>query len=190
MTLDPQVGNLANWRREVHARRIKFDDQAKHIYVQELAKHGLRRAAALAANVDPNTVLTHLKTDPDFYDAVEAALSTRQRSVVETLETEALLGHEEVIITGEGENKRIVKRKVVESNLRLAMLKKYDPEGYNQKTEEANAGNGGGGGVILLPRRLTMEEWFALYAPKEEPENVEPALTAGAQQLQEKDDEL
>lgn len=154
--------DMANWRTELKARRVKFDDVQKRIYLDELAKHGLKGRAAHAANVSFQTVQNHRKNDMDFAEAEEKALQERAETVREQIEREALEGFERKHYK-DGELVR--EERVYETPIRMAMLKRYDPE-YRDKVE---LGGGVGGGVLIVPIRLTPDQWMELYSPKEPP---------------------
>lgn len=160
------------WREKVVASRVKFDEELKKEYLGHLEATGHKGISATRVGVHPNTVLGHIKNDPDFADAVAMAIERRRDAVVTRLEEEALEGHEETTERGEGDSKTVTVRKVLESNIRLAMLRKYDPEGYNPKSE-LDLNVRGGGGVLVVPMALTKDQWIALYQPKDEPPREE-----------------
>lgn len=64
---------MANWRRQVQIRRVKFDDDQKEIYLTQLAIHGLKGRSAQAAGVSEQTIRNHVEDDPEFAEAYEAA---------------------------------------------------------------------------------------------------------------------
>ena len=164
--------DMSTWRREMQAKRIKFDDEQKKLYCMFLSETGLKGVAAFKAGVALSTVQAHLKNDPDFTQAVDEAWAARTEQVMVPLEREALEGHIEKTVHGEGEDRVERTRKVLETQLRLAMMKKYDREGYGNVVEEVVTG--GIGGAIMVPARfLTEEEWEAAYSPKEAPPPIE-----------------
>lgn len=61
--------NHKSWRRQLQASRIKFDDEAKRIYLTQLAEHGRKGDAGRAAGVSLSTVHQHRKNDPEFAEA-------------------------------------------------------------------------------------------------------------------------
>lgn len=164
---EPNV-DQSTWRQKMQARRIKFDDDQKRLFCEFLKESGVKGVAAMRAGVSLDTVNAHLKNDPDFADAYDAAWNERAEMFVPTIERQALEGHLEKTVHGEGEDRVERTRRVFETPLRVLSLKKYDADGYRTDGKQEVVGRGGG--AIMVPVDcLTMEEWEALYSPKEAP---------------------
>lgn len=71
----PKV-DQTNWRKRLQQSRIKFDDEQKETFLDELSRHGLKGRAAKAAGVSLQTINNHLEIDPEFEEAHETALSS------------------------------------------------------------------------------------------------------------------
>jgi hypothetical protein len=161
----PPLADVADWRKQARARRHDlFNDEKKLTYLREFRRTGIVHTAALAAGTTAGTVNKHQKLDAEFALAIEDVIAQRREAIVPIIEREFLEGHLEVIERGEGDKKTTITRKLVETAGRIAMLKKYD-EGYRDRLQLETTQTGGG--VIVIPMRLTEEEWDALYAPKE-----------------------
>lgn len=72
-----------NWRKKLQNNRLKFDDDAKAIYLREVSKHGLKVRAAAIAGVTIRTVNLHKRADEDFEEAAEEALGTYNDTISE-----------------------------------------------------------------------------------------------------------
>lgn len=160
--------DMTDWRRQMQARRIKFDDEQKALYCLYLKETGVKGVAAFRAGVALATVQAHLKNDPDFAEAADMAWNERAELFVPTIEKQALEGHLEKTIHGEGENRVERTRRVFETPLRIGALKKYDADGYAPAV--AVPVSTGASGAIMVPVEcMSIEEWESLYSPKEVP---------------------
>ena len=164
----------ANWRRKMQQRRLKFDDRAKEVYLDVLARTGRKGLAAEAAGVAPQTVNNHIDNDPDFAESVEIAHETYSNHVVSKIEREALEGHTQPIFDKDG--REIGEKRIFETQLRLAMLKRFDTA-YKERSEvDVNHG----GGVLVAPAEMTPDEWVeAARKMREEQEATERAAASG-----------
>lgn len=63
-----------SWRVKLQTARIKFDDDQKAVYLDELAAHGLKGRAAKASGVTRQTVANHMKNDLEFMEQQEEAM--------------------------------------------------------------------------------------------------------------------
>lgn len=160
-----------NWRRKLAQSRIKFDDDQKEIYLEELSRHGMRGRSAKAAHVSPQTVINHLENDPDFAAAHAAAIEEYRDSVVDHATTLALDG-----ITVKKYNKDgvlVEERQDYPIRLIELELKKVDPAYRDKQTVDLNHA----GGVMVAPPDITPEEWIRQQqeanAARQAPEGLE-----------------
>lgn len=167
---NPRV-DMTDWRRKLQESRLKFDDDQKKVYLEVLAETGLKGKAARAAGVALSTVQGHRKNDPIFAEQEEDAWQARCDFVRGNIEKDAVEGHERTYFDKEGNVTR--EERVYETQIRAMMLKRHDPE-YRDKLD-MNV-TGAAGGVLIIPARLSMEEWEALYSPKDEPPAEEAIL--------------
>lgn len=147
--------NQANWRTQLQARRIKFDDDQKEIYLTALLEHGQKVLAANTAGVTNQCVLQHLDNDPDFAEIVDHVLEERGRRIVKKLEEQAMSGYTQAVFDKNGDY--CGDKQMYETRLREMMLKRFDRE-YTDRKEVTNLG---GGGVLVVPAGQTVEEWTA-----------------------------
>lgn len=87
----PRV-DQTNWRQKLAERRIKFDDDQKHIFLREYAATGLKCRSAEKATVSLLTINNHIDNDPDFAEAVDEALQTYRDSVVQEVNRRGKVG--------------------------------------------------------------------------------------------------
>lgn len=163
------VADQTSWTRKLRAEQVKFDDEAKGRYLQALVCHGKRSLAAEAAGVSQQTVKNHIKIDPEFAELFNAALQERADRITQRIEEEALEGFDEPIFsqkTGE----LLGYRKVLETPIRLAILKRYDPEYKDRSETTVN----GAIGVLVAPAQMAPADWIAqqqeLNAQRVEPD--------------------
>lgn len=148
----PRV-DTANWRKRVREMQIKFDDDQKDIFLNELALHGKLALAATAANTLTQTVADHRKMDPEFDLACTMILQHLDEEVVAQIEREAREGFPEMSYDKDG---NLVKEKRnYESGIRFAMMKKRDA-GYQEKQSlDLNHK----GGVLVAPAGTDISAW-------------------------------
>lgn len=147
---------MKNWRKTLQKRKVKFDDDKKQIYLEQLLKHGMKGMAAEAADISYTTVQEHRENDPEFAEAELAALEMRSNAIVEQIEEEALAGFKEPIVNKDG--KVVAHRKRYESGIRSQILKAHGGELYKDKSD-INL-NGGAGGVLLLSPEVGMDDFL------------------------------
>lgn len=142
-------------------KRVKITDELKEAYCDRLAVHGKKMIAAVEVGLHYTTIRNHAKMDPSFQEDIDTALTTRSQSITNRLEEDALEGH--VKLTYDKETGALVAEEIkLETPLRMALLKRHDPE-YRDKSEvDVNVR----GGVLVVPGRLTAESWEALFSPK------------------------
>lgn len=174
---NPQV-DYKNWRYTTRARaEVKFDDRLKATYLEEIRKSGKRALAALKAGVNASTVSKHLKEDPEFSTAFDAAYDEYREARVKKLETQAMNGFEEVIFSPTGEKST---RKRYESNLRAMVLRAYAPELYQERSAIDITVKSG---VLLIPATQTVEEWEAQFIADQQ-KNALPEAKEGVMEAE------
>ena len=159
------VADQSNWRTRLVAGRIKFDDQAKEIFLAHFAEHGRKKHAATAAGVSVLTVTNHCKNDRDFawaYD--EAQAEYRDKFVGKAI---GELAYEGIKI------ERKIGPDVIETKRDypiplIAMELKRIDHSYRDKQEVSLTG---AGGVLVVPAGMTPSEWVADQAKKNEARN-------------------
>lgn len=145
-----------DWRERLVQKTTRLTDAQKAKYIEMLERTGRLGMAATAACTTTQTALSARSEDPEFEAACLNAASRRADRVVEQLEREALEGHIEYIYDKEGN--LISERKVFESAMRLAMLKRHDPE-YREAAATTNISVNSG--VLVIPATQSVEEWEA-----------------------------
>ena len=148
------VADMSNWRKKLRAD-IKFDYPLKLRFLEEMLRHGKRMLAAATCDISMQTVRDHIKIDPDFATLFDEVLQERADRVTRQLEEEALAGFKEPIFDREGN--KVGEKQVYETPLRLAMLRRYDPE-YKDRSEVVH---GGVVGVLIAPAQLSPQQWMA-----------------------------
>lgn len=147
--------DFSNWRKRIQASKLKFDDTAKGIFLNVLAKTGRRTEAANAAGVHLKTILDHRNVDPEFEDAFQEALG-RYADTVHVLALKLMNGVKKPIVGGKDKDEIITHEIVHATNLLAMEMRRTNPE-YKEKTElEIN----GGGGILLVPETATDVDAF------------------------------
>jgi hypothetical protein len=175
------ITNQESWTRRLREQQVKFDDEMKGRYLEAIVRHGKRSLAAQEAGVSQQTVRNHIKIDPEFAEMFDAALQERADRITQQIEHEALEGFDEPIYsqkTGE----LLGTKKVYETPIRLAILKRYDPE-YKDRSETTINGQVG---VLVAPAQMTPQDWIAQEqlknAARQEPDkdnlDAPPSVTA------------
>lgn len=149
----PQA-DMTNWRRQMMESKLKFDDVQKQIFLDKLLETGKPGLSAAHAGVCQTTVARHRKEDPDFGEAYTRTLKLHAEDIVQRLETAAMEGFENDVYDKDGV--KIGIKTTFETQLRVAMLKRFDPE-YKDRQEIEHKG----GGVMVAPAAMTPEQWLA-----------------------------
>lgn len=148
---DPDTGE---WRSQIRMSRLKFDDEAKGIFLREYAKWGRMGESAAAAGVTPQTVRHHMEEDEEFANAV---------MIQEQEYKDKLIGHHQDLVFNGVEKKNYDRNgnlvsETREYPIRLIELelKKHD-KGYRDKQEvEVNHT----GGVLVAPAETaSVDDW-------------------------------
>lgn len=148
---DPDTGE---WRTVIRMSRIKFDEQAKGIFLMEYQKWGRMGESAAAAGVSPQTVRKALEDDEDFAEAMLLCENTYR---------DRLIGHHQDLLfngtekTSYDRNGGIVSTETVYPIRLIELeLKKHDA-GYRDKQEVAINHSGG---VLVAPAEMTsIDDW-------------------------------
>lgn len=159
------VADQSKWRKEIQPNRLKFDDNMKSRYLHELAQHGRKGDAALAVGVSLLCVRNHLKNDPDFEAAAEAALEAYRDKVVAHVQKLALEG----TLVRKFDAKGNVIEEKQEYPIPLIMMEaKRVEKDYREKTTgvEINV-DPDKTGVLVVPSKLTQDEWKERFAMKD-----------------------
>ena len=144
-------------------KKVKITDELKEAYCDRLSIHGKKTIAAIEVGLHYNTVREHAKIDPGFQEAIAEALALRSQRIVDRLEDDALEG---TVNLGYDKDGNLISEKTVfETPLRMAMLKRHDPEYVDRKEIEHTHR----GGVLVVPGRLTMDSWRQLFEAKNDP---------------------
>lgn len=162
-----------NWRVQLRASKVKFDDIQKTIFLEALLEHGQQALAAKAAQVCMQTVRDHKEIDPEFGELFDAVLEERARRIIKQLESEALNGHTQPIYDKDGNH--IGDKIVYETRLREMMMKRFD-DAYRDRQEIDLKG---GGGVLVVPGEQSAQDWIAdqvaKNASREPPPKILPS---------------
>lgn len=158
------ISDQTNWRKKLAPGRIKFDDEAKELFLAAFAEHGRKKHAAMAAGVSVLTVVNHCKNDPDFAHAYdEAQAEYRDKFVAKAIEELAYHGipiYKVNQVTGEMFEERR------EHPVRLLEIELRRIDATYRDKQEVNLT--GVGGVIVVPAGMTPSEWVADQAKKNE----------------------
>jgi hypothetical protein len=160
----------SNWRTKLQASKLKFDDEAKQVYLTELAKHSRKMAAARKAGVAMMTVQRARENDPDFLEAELQAMATYRDRVHETIELVALDGVDEPIVGGQWKDEIVAHKKVYATNVLLAEMRRLDPD-YKEKQEiDLNTK----ASVLVAPADMSPEDWIKQQQAANEAKTKEP----------------
>lgn len=147
-------------------RDVEFTEEQKCRYLVRLKDTGLKVASATDIGFTFATVLNHKKLDPDFADAVDAAMQEyRDGQIEREVHTRAIVGWEEpVIYLGKlctykdpvtGEDKPLTIRKKSDRMLEL-LAKRHIPEYREKQSIDLSIS----GGVMVVPGiALSPEQW-------------------------------
>jgi len=142
---------------------LKFDDEQKRIYLEALAEHGMKGAAAKTAGVSNQSVIDHMDNDPEFEEARVKAVETYQAKVITHHQTLLFEGelHEQFDRDGNiTSSKRVYPIRLIELE-----LKKVDPNYRDKQQIDVTSTTGG---VLVAPAELTPEQWIKQQHEKNE----------------------
>jgi len=142
------------WRRRIKMTRIKFDDKAKGIFLDQYRKWGRMGEAAASAGVSTQSVRKAINEDEEFAEALLMAEEEYQ---------EKLIGHhQDLVFNGTvkksfDRNGNLVSEETIYPIRLIELeLKKHD-KGYRDKQEvEVNHS----GGVLVAPAEMgSIDSW-------------------------------
>jgi hypothetical protein len=143
-----------NWRQKVKMERIKFDDKAKGVFLDEYRQWGRIGDAAAKVGVTIGCVRDHVDKDEDFAVAFLMAEEEYKNKVIEHVQDLIFNGTEKITYARDGSiasTERIYPIRLIEME-----MKKID-EGYREKQElKVNHT----GGVLIAPTEMaSIDAW-------------------------------
>jgi hypothetical protein len=155
--IDPDADvDTSTWRiRARTAARSSFTDEKKGRWLFELSKHGQYGLADAAVGVSCTTRRAHLENDEAFAQAEEEVMACYSGLQVRMLEAQAMEG--ELHISYDKEGNKVGERRVFETPLRLAILRRHDKR-FGEKQEIEHTFKGG---VLLMPAAVAPSQWEA-----------------------------
>lgn len=159
------------WRSTIKMSRIKFDDEAKGIFLDEYKKWGRMGDAAAKAGVTTVTVRKHISEDEDFAEAMMIA--------EEEYKDKLIAHHQDLVFNGTvkenyDRNGNLVSRETIYPIRLIELeLKKHD-HGYREKQEIAVNHSGG---VLVAPAEVgSIDEWEKRFAQAKDVTPIPPML--------------
>jgi len=148
-----------NWRRRIKMERIKFDDKAKGVFLDEFRKWGRIGEAASKVGITTATVRRHMEEDEEFAQAFMEAEGEYQEKLIAHHQDLVFNGTEKVTYDRAGNI--VSKEQVFPIRLIELELKKHD-KGYRDKQEIAVNHTGG---VLVAPAEMkSIEDWESRFA--------------------------
>ena len=162
---DPETGE---WRSFIRMSRVKFDDEAKAVFLNEYRKWGRMGESAAAAGVSKQTVRKAMEDDEDFAEAMMACEDEYKDKLI--------AHHQDLVFNGTtresfDRNGQLVSREqIFPVRLIELELKKHD-KGYREKIEQEITHKGG---VLVAPAEMkTIDDWESRFSKAK---NVTPGL--------------
>jgi hypothetical protein len=145
------------WRQRYERTPKEFGPEHKETFITVLRALGRsgRAKAIEATGFCRMSVDKALRDDPAFREAAEEAVELHRAELTERLIREAIEGHEDAVFF---KDKRIGTKKVLETQLRLQLLK--SDTNYNDKNEMDVRHHGG---VMVVPQPMSMEQWEQMF---------------------------
>jgi len=147
-----------NWRSRIKMERIKFDDKAKGIFLNEYRKWGRMGESAAAAGVSTQCVRFHIDQDEEFAEALMMAENEYQDKLI--------AHHQDLVFNGTERNSYDRNGNLVSTEtiypIRLIELelKKHD-KGYREKQELEVKHSGG---VLVAPAEMaSIDDWESRF---------------------------
>lgn len=148
--------NPLYWRERIkRARGMAFDDTAKHAFLEAYRLSGKITIACRETGIHRDTVRKHREKDAEFEVACDLMLELHAKDIVERLEAQAMEGfHNDVFNAKTGD---VIGTKITyETPLRVALLKRFDPDGYKDRSEVDVTS---GGKIIAAPPTASVAEF-------------------------------
>lgn len=147
-----------NWRSRIKMERIKFDDKAKGVFLNEFRKWGRMGESAAAAGVSTQCVRYHIEQDEEFAEALMMAENEYQDKLI--------AHHQDLVFNGTERNSYDRNGNLVSTEtiypIRLIELelKKHD-KGYREKQELEVKHSGG---VLVAPAEMkSIDDWESRF---------------------------
>ena len=144
---------------------VKFTEEAKSIYLDDLARFGRKKMSATAAGVNMSTIQDHRKNDDHFAQAEVEALETYKDRVRQAVYEYGVTGMLEPVFGGKFKNQIVGYKRIVSPAVTILEAKRVD-ETYRERAQlDVNHK----GGVLLIPTGMSSDEWEKKFAkpPKE-----------------------
>lgn len=163
-----------NWRSRIKMERIKFDDKAKGVFLNEYRKWGRMGESAAAAGVSTQCVRYHIDQDEEFAQALMMAENEYQDKLI--------AHHQDLVFNGTERNSYDRNGQLVSTEtiypIRLIELelKKHD-KGYREKQELEVKHSGG---VLIAPAEMkSIDDWESRFGSAKDitpKDGAEPVL--------------
>ncbi len=164
--------NFKQWRDLVSGIDSPFSERQNNkngraidrqigVYLATLYKTGGKMLAMKSSGITKTLIEDYERNDPQFEEAQAIALEYRADTIVQQIETDALMGHEEEKVLKDG---TIQRRTVYETPLRVMLLKRYGKH-YSDDKDKGPASDQPVGAVIV-PAGVPAEDWEELYGEK------------------------
>jgi hypothetical protein len=150
-----RVVDQSNWRTRMRENRIKFDDNLKEEFLQEIAKNCRITHACQKIGITPFTYRQHLEKDPDFAEAFEDAKRTYRDRLHEHAENLMFEGVNRPVIGGRNKDEVVATYKEYPIPLIMMELKKVDPEYKDRQEVNMKSLNG----VVVVPADMSADDW-------------------------------
>lgn len=150
-----------NWRVRIRSQLIKFDDEAKLVFLSVYSQVGRFETAASAAGVSGSCVRVHMKKDTEFAEALLVAQDHYRDKVISHAQNLIFNGTQKETYDRNGN--MVSTETVYPIRLIELELKKVD-EGYRDKKEVDFKMSGG---VMIAPKEVeSIDDWKQKFGPK------------------------
>ena len=157
------------WRHKIKMSRVKFDDKAKEVFLEEYRKWGRMGESAAAAGVSTSAVRAAIDKDEDFAEALMVAESEYKDKLISHHQDLVFNGQEKVHYDRNG---NIMSRETIYPIRLIELeLKKHD-EGYRDKQELKVQHTGG---VLIAPAEMpSIDDWEKRFGEAKDVTPKEP----------------